>query len=114
MPTNEQERVEREIAEWESLDAAIIDDAYDGSGVLNRPGRGSVVINSKEDCDEIAADHNSAVSQARREERERLTEISKKLDSLRNCGMRAQVIVAETKELIAAAIRGLSDRLEEK
>jgi UDP-N-acetylglucosamine transferase subunit ALG13 len=53
------QRVEREV---ESLNGAIIDDAYDGTGVLNRPNRASVVIMSKEDCDEIVDDHNQALS----------------------------------------------------
>jgi hypothetical protein len=62
----------RELREqWESLNGAIIDDAYDGTGVLNRPNRGSVVIMSKEDCDEIVADHNQVLD-ALRAENERL------------------------------------------
>jgi hypothetical protein len=58
----------RELREqWESLNGAIIDVAYDGTGVLNRPNRGSVVIMSKEDCDEIVADHNQVLDALRAE-----------------------------------------------
>jgi hypothetical protein len=73
----------RELREqWESLNGAIIDVAYDGTGVLNRPNRGSVVIMSKEDCDEIVADHNQVLD-ALRAENERLRDALRKMtDSL--------------------------------
>jgi hypothetical protein len=53
---------------WESLNGAIIDDAYDGCGVLNRSDEASIVINDKENCDSLVEEHNALVVRAAQHE----------------------------------------------